>query len=291
MNHSGFPRRAIRVAGVLMLWTWLLVHPASVSAGPWQITPEPSPRPTATGAPYIELNPNQGVVGDNNQTRVTGYLFVSGGPVAFYFDETIPMTVLEGVTWNPDGSFTALVQIPPEAAAGSHTVTARQGALLASASYTLLVPTLTQTPTPTATGTSTPTRTPTHTATPVSPTPTLTPTLTPTPSATLRPVTPMVTITPFPPTRPPAAATNTPAPTRTPGTPTATRTPSVTPTPSHTPGPGTPSATPQIATTPAEEEMAETGGGWGTILVWGAVLSGLVIVFRLLRVVRVGGHS
>lgn len=288
MNRSGFPRRWAAVMAGLVLWVGLLVHPASVSAGPQQITPEPSPRPTATAAPYIELNPSEGVVGDNNQTRVTGYLFIPGGPVVFFFDETIPMVVLEEVTWNPDGSFTALVQIPPEAAAGSHTVTARQGGLLASAPYVLVTPTATHTPTPTATSTPTPTRTPTRTATPVSPTPTRTPTLTPTPSATLRPVTPMVTITPFPPTRPPTMATHTPAPTR---TPTRTPSPGPSPTPTSTPLPGQPTATPAIAATPTTEEMAQTGGGWGTILVWGAVLGGLVIVFRLLRVVSIRGSS
>jgi hypothetical protein len=72
-----------------------------------------------------------------------------------------------------------------------------------------------------------------------------------------------------------------------PGTPTITRTPSVTPTPSQTPGPGTPSVTPpaeaaQPTATP-EDQISDTGGGWGTVFLWGFALAGLLVVFRLLR--------
>jgi hypothetical protein len=68
-----------------------------------------------------------------------------------------------------------------------------------------------------------------------------------------------------------------------PGTPTNTPIPTATPTPSDTPGPGTPSATPEPTSTP-DAEMAETGGGWGLILLLGFALAGLLVVFRTLRV-------
>jgi hypothetical protein len=74
------------------------------------------------------------------------------------------------------------------------------------------------------------------------------------------------------------------------GTATSTYTPSVTPTPSHTPGPGTPSATPQATATP-EEEISDTGGGWGTIFLWGFGLAALLVVFRLLRVRSLGDQG
>ena len=310
MKRPGFPIRLMSIVGVAALLALLAAGPVEAFPSLFETTPEPSPRPTATAAPYIELNPDQGVVGNDNQTVCTGYLFTSNAMVVFFFDGATPMTVLQGVTWNADGTFMARLQIPPQAGAGVHTVTARQASsgLEASASYTLLAPTPTDTPLPT--DTTTPTNTPlpptqTFTPTPKTPTPTLAPTLTSSPTPTLRAITPMVTISPIPPTRPagggtsvPVAThtpaptrTNTPAPTRTntpvPGTPTPTYTPSVTPTPSNTPGPGTPSATPlptpQPTATPVEE-ISETGGAWGTIFLWGFVLAGLLVVFRLLRV-------
>jgi hypothetical protein len=75
-----------------------------------------------------------------------------------------------------------------------------------------------------------------------------------------------------------------------PGTPIMTYTPSVTPTPSDTPAPGTPSATPEPSATPVEE-ISETGAGWGTIFLWGFVLAGLLVVFRLLRVRSLPGQG
>jgi len=62
-------------------------------------------------------------------------------------------------------------------------------------------------------------------------------------------------------------------------------------TPSPTPGPGTPSVTPlptaTFTPTPVDE-IADTGSGWGTLLLWGFVLAGLLIAFRLLRVRGLG---
>jgi hypothetical protein len=37
--------------------------------------------------------------------------------------------------------------------------------------------------------------------------------------------------------------------------------------------------------------MAETGAGWGTIFLWGFVLAGLLVVFRLLRVRSLQGQG
>jgi hypothetical protein len=248
------------------------------------------------------LNPDQGVVGDDNQTEVTGYFFTPNEPLRFLFDVTL-MDGLSPIEWHADGSFTVRLRIPPPAGAGPHRITAEQaGDLSASATYTLIDPTVTNTPIPTNTWTPSPTPEPSLTP---STTPTSSPTPTFSPSPTLRPITPMVTITPIPPTarppvqatstpRPPVQATSTPRPTqtRTPpaGTPTNTLTPSTTPTPSDTPGPGTPAVKASPAPTP-EEEMAETGGGWGTIFLWGFVLAGLLVVFRLLRVRGLGEQS
>jgi hypothetical protein len=274
MNRTGFPIRLMSMLGAVALLALMVAGPVQVASD------EPTPRPTPGDIPFIRLDPDQGVQGNDNRTHVTGYLFTYELPVAFFFDGAGPMQVLEGVTWNPgDGTFTALLQIPREALAGMHTITARQqGGLEASAPYEIVAPTPTNTPLPT--DTSPPTNTP-------KPTSTQTPTLSPTPTATLRPITPMVTITPIPPTRPPSQATVAPAPTRTntpvPGTPTSTYTPSVTPTPSNTPGPGTPAATALPTATPVEE-ISETGGAWGTVFLWGFVLAGLLVVFRLLRV-------
>jgi hypothetical protein len=231
------------------------------------------------------LSPDQGVVGNNNQTEVTGYFFVPHQPLRFLFDVTV-MEGLSPIEWRADGTFTVVLRIPPPAGAGAHRITAEQaGGISASATYTLIDPTPTNTPSPS----NTPLPTNTYTPSPIAsdtPTPSTTPTTSPSP--TLRPLTPMVTITPIPPTRPPVRATNTPRPTRTntplPGTATNTRTPT------ETPGPGTPSVTPLPTPTP-EEEMAETGGGWGTVFLWGFVLAGLLVVFRLLRVRGLGEQS
>jgi hypothetical protein len=278
MKRTGFPIRLMSMLGVVALLALMVAGPVQVASD------EPTPRPTPGDIPFIRLDPDQGVQGNDNRTRVTGYLFTYEVPVAFFFDGAGPMQVLEGVTWNSgDGTFTALLQIPLEALAGMHVITARQqGGLEASAQYEIVLPTPTNTPSPTDTLTPTRTRKPTST---------YTPTLSPTPTPTLRPITPMVTITPIPPTKPPSQATVPPVPTRTntplPGTATSTYTPSVAPTPSNTPGPGTPSATPLPTALPSAtpvEEISETGGGWGTVFLWGFVLAGLLVVFRLLRV-------
>lgn len=281
MKKSAFPIRILGVVGILALLALAVAWPAGAVPSAYQ--EEPTPRPTATSAPYIDLNPDWGYVGQVNQTYVTGYVFENGVNVEFLFDGSVPMTQLTPISWDTQGVFRVQVQIPPQAGAGDHSVTAVQPNVQASATYRLIQPTPTDTPTPT--NTSPPTDTPQPTDTPLpSSTPSQTPTASPTP--TLRPVTPMVTISPIPPTSAPAR-TNTPSPTRTntpiPGTPTVTLTPSITPTPSNTPGPGTPSATPQPTATP-EKEISDTGGGWGTVFLWGFVLAGLLVVFRMLRV-------
>lgn len=290
MKRSAFPIRIACVIGALVLLVLVWVGPAGALPALYQTTPEPTPRPTATTSPYIDLQPNVGIVGNDNQTQVTGYFFTPNAPVEFLFDDAVPMEVLAGVFWNPDGTFSALLRIPPQALAGSHRISATQpDGTSASAIYTLIDPTPTIQPTPS--NTLPPSDTPLPTDTP-------SPTTSPTASPTLRPVTPMVTITPIPPTRQPTrVATKPPAATRTstprPGTATSTPTPSITPTPTDTPGPGTPSATPEQATvTPTpEKEISDTGSGWGTIFLWGFVLAGLLVVFRLLRVRGLRGQS
>jgi hypothetical protein len=277
MNRSAFPIRIVGAVGVVLLLALIVGGPVGALSPLYQ--QEPTPRPTATAAPYIELNPDQGVAGNNNQTEVTGYFFIPHQPLRFLFDATL-MEGLSPIEWRPDGTFAVRLRIPPQAQASLHRITAEQaGGVSAFAWYTLVEPTPTNTPLPTNTWTPSPTRSPT-----------LTPSVTPTasPSPTLRPITPMVTITPIPPTRPPVRATSTPRPTRTntprPGTPTDT------PMPTATLRPGQASPTPSPTPTP-EEEIADTGGGWGTVFLWGFVLAGLLVVFRLLRVRGLGEQS
>jgi hypothetical protein len=280
MNRSAIPIRIAGIVGVIAL-AWLVVI-VPVGALPFvnQVTAEPSPRPTATPAPYLQLNPVQGVAGNATVVMATGGLWLPGVAVTLYWDDT--SLTLATTDVRADGTFQTTFVTPTDpghATLGIHKVLAVQGGFQAEADFELIAPS----PTPTSTVTNTPM--PTDTPTPITPSPTSPPTLTPTPSPTLRPVTPMVTITPFPPTRPPA--TKPPAPTRTntpiPGTPTNTLTPSVTPTPSSTPGPGTPWATALPTATPVEE-ISDTGAGWGPIFLWGFVLAGLLVLFRLLRV-------
>jgi hypothetical protein len=227
------------------------------------------------------------VAGQATEVVASGELWTPGLSIDLYWDDS--GAPLGNTIAQADGSFemTFFTPVnPPYASVGFHTVVAVQGALEAQALFELVQATPTHTPTLTRTPTRTPTPSRTPTNTPVSPSPTSSPSLTPTRTPTLRPITPMVTISPIPPTKSPAR-TNTPRPTRTntpvPGTPTSTYTPSVTPTPSQTPGPGTPAATPEPTQTPVEE-ISDTGGGWGTVFLWGFVLAGLLVVFRLLRV-------
>jgi hypothetical protein len=295
MKRSAFPIRTAGVVGVVMFLNLFLANPAAALPALFQgpETPEPPPRPTATPAPYLLLDPTQGVAGSATPVTATGGLW-NPGTVSLYWDDNGKH--LGDATAGADGTFVLNFTTPtdlPYASVGFHIVFAVQGSARAQALFELIegTPTPTNTPIDTPTWTPTPSLTPTHT--PKTPTPTSTASLTPTASPTLRPVTPMVTITPFPPTLPPAR-TSTPAPTRTntpvPGTPTITLTPSITPTPSNTPGPGTPAATPQPTATPVEE-ISETGAGWGTIFLWGFVLAGLLVVFRLLRVRGVPGQG
>jgi hypothetical protein len=278
MRSSLFPIRIIGAVGAIALMVLLVVPPARAT---FLQDPEPSPRPTATPAPYVELTPVSGVAGVETAVLAQGAFWVPGQPVTLYWDDPDDPTVLLGtITAAPDGTFSLEFVTPTTAPYGNpgiHIVYAEQGSLQVIVDFELLAPTPTNTPTPLP-----PTNTPTATLspTPVSPTPTASATPTLTPSPTLRAVTPMVTITPFPPTQPPPR--NTPVPTRTratlQGTPTATRTPT------QTPGPGTPTAVVQQATPTPVGEMADTGVGMGTVFLWGSVLAGLLMVFRLLRV-------
>ena len=283
MKTGTFPIRIAGLVGMIALLVVVVAQPA----GAMLYQGEPTPRPTPTSAPYVELNPIQGVAGIATPVVASGALWTPGIMVTLYWDGVgssgvelgQAMTTAEGTFVIPFDTPTD----PPYANVGVHTVYAVQGDTQAEAFFELIQGEPTDTPTPTSTVT--PTTSPTTTLTP---TPTLTPTETPTmePSPTLRPVTPMVTISPIPPTRPPAA-TQPPRPTRTntpvPGTATNTPTPTITLVPTMTPGPGTPSVTPQATATPVDE-IADTGAGWGTFILWGFVLAALLVVFRVLRV-------
>jgi hypothetical protein len=248
------------------------------------IVPSPTPPPPV---PSLALTPNVGVAGNATRVTATGSRWMPGQVVTFYWDG-LGGRQLGQTTAQADMSVTFVFQTPTSgalASVGAHTVlaTAPNGQQ-AQATFTLEEPTVTPTGSP-------------------SPTPSTTPT--PSPSPTLRPITPMVTITPIPPTQGPVR-TSVPAPTRThtpiPGTATSTPTPSITPTPSNTPtvtntpGPGTPSVTPQPTFSPTPTptplgETPETGAGWGPVFLWGFVLAGLVVVFRVLRVRSVRDQS
>jgi hypothetical protein len=271
MKRFDFQIRTTAVIGLIAL---VCVLQASPIAAGFDLKPlyEPTPRPTATAAAYIELNPDQGVAGDANQTQVTGYFFVVGAPLVFLFDVTL-INPVDGVQWSPDGSFTTRVPIPTAAGPGVHRILVRQpsSGMEAAAPYEIIAAPPTDPPTPTDTPTPiTPSATPspiTPSATPSPVTPSATPTWTgtPLPTPTLRPITPVGTSTPVrPPTRQPARtpantpapiATSAPCPTSTPvpdtPTPAATSTSTPTPTPTYTPTP-TPTDTPTPTPTPTD---------------------------------------
>jgi len=278
-----------------------VVHSAQMGTPTGAATEEPTPRFTPESEPFIQLNPTEGIAGERTRVVATGAFWEPEGNVVLYWDSTDNR--VSNVTAAPDGTIQTAFETPvdpPFGSPGAHTVIAVQGDHRAQATFMLVAPTPTNTPTMTWTPL------PSATPTPITPTSTrpatstFTPTPTFTPSPTLRPVTPMVTITPIPPTAAPPGPvrTSTPAPTRTntplPGTLTFTPTPSITPTPSQTPGPGTPSATPEpsaTATATAPGEISDTGSGGGIVLLWGFVLAGLLVVFRLLRIRGLPGSS
>ena len=282
MNRSAFPIRVVGLVGLVTLLALIVVRPVGAFPFLYQNTPEPTPRPTVTPAPYLELDPTQAVAGQAATVVARGALWTPGATVNLYWDGGGP--VLVSSTVGSDGKFQTTFQVPTDGrgTVGMHSVDAVQGGLSASASFELIAPTPTHTPT--ATGTpKPPTPTPTNTPVTPSPTPTVGPTLTASP--TLRPVTPIATISPIPPTRRPVV-TSAPAPTRTntpvPGTPTHTRTPTA------TPGLGTPSATPQPTATPVDE-ISDTGLGWGTLFLLGFALAGLLVVIRMMRIRGLAG--
>ena len=281
MERSAFPIRLAGLVGMIALLVLIVVRPA----GALLVQDEPTPRPTPTTAPYVDLSPTEGIAGEATEVRASGAYWTPGS-VTLYWDEVDETGVELGeVEVTIEGVFLFLFDTPtdpPHASVGVHTVYAVQNGTEAEALFELIQGEPTNTPSPT--NTRRPTNTPTAT---VTPSPTLTPTDTPTlaPSPTLRPVTPAVTITPVPPTRRPAA-TQAPSPTRTntpvPGPPTSTPSPTITLVPTLTPGPGTPSVTPQATATPVDE-IPDTGAGWGTFILWGFALAALLVVFRVLR--------
>lgn len=294
MRKFAFPIRSLGVVGGVMVLALILASPIGALAPLYQTTPEPPPRPTATAAPYIEVIPTETIGERDLPIVVKGYTWPATDPgITLTWDEFDPNRWLFGPEQivQPDGSWEVQVTVPAAwTTAGIHTVMATDNhAFFAEATINLIKPTPTNTPTPSLTPSPTNTRPPTNT-------PTRTPTVTPSP--TLAPITPIITITPIVPTsRPTSAVTRAPTATRTPspipGTATHTPTPSITPTPTETPGPGTPSVTPELTSTPTFTptpvgEIADTGGNWGIVFLWGFVLAGLLVVFRLLRVRGVG---
>ena len=281
MKRSNFPMRIAGLVGMIALLVLVVVRPA----GALRYQEDPTPRPTPTTAPYVELTPVEGIAGDANEVAASGALWTPGAAITFFWD-AVDETGLElgQADVSTEGTFLFLFDTPtepPYATVGIHSVFAVQGESQAEAFFELIQGEPTDTPTPT--NTATPTTSPTATFTP---SPTLTPTETPTaaPSPTLRPVTPAVTVSPIPPTKapaatkPPATRTNTPVP----GTATSTPSPTITLLPTFTPGPGTPSVTPQATPTPADE-IPDTGAGWGLFILWGFALAALLVVFRMLR--------
>ena len=301
MKRITLPIRTAGLVALVFALSLTAVVPTQAASPLFQATAtgEPPPRPTPTPAPFLELDPIWGVFGVANQVEATGGLWTPGHQIQLYWDDTDHPVGLQTPIRN-DGTFviifTTPINLPPYSDVGIHRVIAiATNGTQAEATFELVAASPTPTPTASNTPTATGSPTPTATRTPVTPTNTPTPSTTPTPSATLRPITPMVTITPLPPTKQPtAAATRTPTATPIPGTPTVTRTPTMTFTPSPTPGPGTPSVTPLLAATVTPtpvEEIADTGSGWGTLLLWGFVLAGLLIAFRLLRVRGLGSQG
>ncbi len=255
MNRSSLRRRTINLVGMVALVSLLgvcaVVFPLEVASQ------EPTPRPTPTLAPYIELEPIQAVGEEPVDIIVRGYLWPTnpGAAVNLYWDDLVHS--LDGpIAIDGSGEFETAVLVPgPWATPGIHQVIAA----LVGTTYTtfaeinLVVPTPTYTPT--ASSTPTPSLTP-------SPTGSTTPTGTVSPTPTMRPVTPVVTGYPIRPpvypTSPPIyyptiAVTRYPLPTNTPrpqptqvpptSTPVPTDTPTVTPSP-------TPTDTPTITPSP-----------------------------------------
>ena len=314
MNRTSHPLQLLCILGLI---TALGLLPAeSVEALFGQLAkPEPTPRPTATVAPFLEVNPSQEVGNRDVQLTVTGSYWPVGGPgITLYWDVPDNAHLLAGPFQpSPDGSFSRQVTVPATwATPGVHKVIASDGqGFLLDAPVLLLEPT--NTPTPTWTPTPSPTVSPsdTNTPTPETPTPTGSPTVTPTPSPTLRPITPVPsgtvlipqpTLTQWPrptATRPPPVATATlqPIVTFTPvAPPTDTLTPSVTPTysptptpsdtpsPTPTPGPGTPSVTPEPTATETPEVDAGlpvTGGTDESTILGGFVTAILIIALSI----------
>lgn len=262
MNSSGFRRRIINLVGMIALLSILgvfaVVYPLRVAS-----QTEPTPRPSPTLAPYIELEPTQAVGEETVYITVRGYLWPTDGrTVNLYWDDKVHF--LEGPVAIDAGGFEVDVEVTAQwATPGTHQVIAAiDSTFSTSADINLVVPTPTNTPTASLTPSPTvATNTPSPTSTP-SPTGTLEPTLTTQPTATLRPVTPVVTGAPVRPpvypTSPPyyyptTAVTRYPLPTNTsrprPTSVPPTSTPTPTDTPTLTPSP-TPTDTPTITPSP-----------------------------------------
>ena len=261
MSSSGFQRRGFHLVGMItllgLLGLFAVGFPLEVAS-----QEEPTPRPTPTLAPYIELDPTQAVGDETVYIIVRGYLWPTDGSTVNLFWDDLVYFLAGPITIDSSGQFQTTVQVPaPWATPGTHSVIAAvNSSYSTSAGIHLVVPTPTFTPTasrtPSPTVPTAPTNTPLPTDTP-GPIPTMEPT------ATMRPVTPVVTRYPRPPvypTRPPSIyptsavtryplPTNTRRPQPTPVPPTRTPSPTPTDTPTVTPSP-TPTDTPTITPSP-----------------------------------------
>jgi len=232
-------------------------------------TPEPTPRNTPEPEKAIVLTPKQGPPG--TRVYIQGYNFERNRSISLEWDGAEGRIVPESpITSRPDGAFDGYFSVPADATLGVHEVKASDGtAPDATAPFTVIEATPTNTPTPSPSFTPSPTFTTGPTNTPTN-TPTQTPT--PSPSPTWIPMSPGATWIPPSPTSG-AWPTATRAPTRVPSTPTATL------------GPGTPSPTGQPKPTKVPDSGIGFGGPGGMIFIGGAglVLAVLLLVFRGLR--------
>ena len=259
MDRIGPKRRIVKPVGIVALLVLLALFAAG-SSREAATAQEPTPRPTPTLAPYIELDPTQAVGEETVYIIVRGYLWPTGGSMVNLYWDDLTHSPGGPVSIDPSGEFVTTIEIPAAwATPGVHSVIALRDGYSTSADINLVVPTPTHTPTatntPEPTVTTVPTKEPGPTATPA-------PTETVKPTATLRPVTPAVTGYPPPvyPTSPPIVRpttgvtryplpTNTRKPTAVPPTrtpiPTPTHTATLTPSPTATDTPTvTPSPTP-----------------------------------------------
>ena len=138
MKRSTFPIRIAGLVGMIALLVVVVAQPA----GALLYQGEPTPRPTPTAAPYVELNPVQGVAGDATPVVASGALWTPGGTVTLYWDGvgSSGLELGQAVVTN-EGTFVIPFNTPtdpPYANVGVHTVYAVQGQTQAEAFFELI---------------------------------------------------------------------------------------------------------------------------------------------------------